>query len=59
MRSYPLHDCQNPACDRLTTAVFCCGPCDLAYQHRHEVDRHTPSCDDRFAVRGPNSRVRG
>jgi hypothetical protein len=53
---YQLKRCDNPACDRLTTAMYCCSPCDYARQHGYEIHTegvlaHSPGCDERHADR--------
>lgn len=51
---WPLHQCENPACGRLTSALYCCRPCDLAHEYKYDPDGyHSEQCDERAARRGP------
>ena len=54
--SRPLHDCTNPLCDRKTTAMYCCWPCDVAHAKRYEIHEsgplgHSDSCTARHLAR--------
>ncbi len=51
-----LHACTNPLCERQTTALYCCGPCDVAHAKRYEIHEdgplgHSESCNARHAER--------
>jgi len=47
-----LKPCDNPACDRLTTAMYCCRGCDLAHLGKYDPDGyHSDGCDERHADR--------
>lgn len=37
-----LKKCENPLCDRLTTAVYCCHQCDLAHERKYEIHENGP-----------------
>jgi hypothetical protein len=53
---HQLHDCRNPLCARLTTALYCCPGCSSAHEGRYEIHGsgplgHSPECDARYADR--------
>lgn len=47
--------CGKPDCDRVVrgSSGYCCGPCADAAQHVHEIDEHSPGCDERWQEREP------
>ena len=48
-----LHPCANPACPRKTSALYCCGPCDVAHQGHYDPDGyHSDGCNERAVNRG-------
>jgi hypothetical protein len=52
----PLKKCNNPECNRLTTADYCCGPCSLADTKRYEIHEcgplgHSLMCNERHSQR--------
>ena len=54
----PYKKCDNPLCDRQTTAMYCCGACATAHEDGFEIHEdgplgHSTSCNDRHAERGP------
>lgn len=56
---YLLKPCDNPLCDRKTTkgVLYCCGACGSARTGGYEIHEagplgHSPSCNERHAVRG-------
>lgn len=51
-----LHKCANEACDRLTTAYYCCSACGQAAEGRYEIHEsgplgHSEQCDKRHKER--------
>ena len=52
----PLKPCDNPLCDRKTTAMYCCAPCDRAHAGRYEIHDdgplgHSDVCTERHIER--------
>lgn len=50
------HPCENPLCDRQTTAMYCCHGCDQAHAGRYEIHEdgllgHSAGCNERHAER--------
>lgn len=45
--------CEKPDCDRLvyTSVLYCCTACSIADEHQHEIDKHDPSCEQRWEER--------
>ena len=51
-----LKKCTKPDCDRLSTALYCCGPCRIADAGKYEIHAsgslaHTDRCNERHAER--------
>ena len=52
-----LHHCDNPVCNRWTSAFYCCHMCGVAREGKYEIHEdgllgHSECCNDRFAERG-------
>lgn len=52
----PLTKCDNPECNRLTTADYCCGSCNLAHKGHYEIHEsgilgHSEECNERYMER--------
>jgi hypothetical protein len=47
--------CRKPDCGRVVrgSSDHCCAPCADAAQHVHEIDEHSPGCDERWRDREP------
>ncbi|MGW0486216.1 hypothetical protein [Nonomuraea sp. NPDC003214] len=47
--------CGKPDCERVVrgSSAHCCGPCADAAQRGHEVDEHSPGCEERWRERAP------
>lgn len=60
MTLHRLYPCTNKLCDRITTAMWCCGPCEQADSGGYEIHEdgplgHTETCDQRHRERGPST----
>jgi hypothetical protein len=60
----PLKKCDNPECNRRTTAMYCCGSCNQAHQNHYEIHEsgvlgHSEGCDERHRERCKNPNVSG
>lgn len=47
--------CRKPDCGRVVPegTEHCCSPCGEAAKHAHEIDEHSPGCEERWEERRP------
>ncbi len=60
MTLHKLYGCTHLACDRWTTATWCCENCEQAETSGYDVAvagpiRHTETCDRSHRERGPST----